>query len=143
MPPAAMVLLVPASVRPFDAMKGMSSSFGRLSRRRVGVWRVVVRAEHVVGPLLIADHVLRIVGRRVPWRLVWPHAGRYCSHGPIDIAVAEEGQRVALAARAVEGAVGRGEEIIVGPALQQLAAVHDKGAGKGRRIDPFAALRAD
>src|SRR6516162_2660521 len=27
MPPAAMVLLVPASVRPFDAMNGMSSSF--------------------------------------------------------------------------------------------------------------------
>jgi len=33
--------------------------------------------------------------------------------------------------------------IIVGPALQQLAAVHDKGAGNGRRIDPFAVLRAD
>jgi hypothetical protein len=27
--------------------------------------------------------------------------------------------------------------------LQQLATVHDKGARNGRRIDPFAALRAD
>src|SRR5438445_9060587 len=33
MPPAAMVLLVPASVRPFDAMKGMPSSLAVYERR--------------------------------------------------------------------------------------------------------------
>ena len=33
--------------------------------------------------------------------------------------------------------------VIVGPALQQLAAVHDKGARTVGRIHPFAALRAD
>jgi Phosphoglucose isomerase len=104
---------------------------------------LVVGVEHVVGPLLVADHVFRIVGCRVLWRFVRPSAGRHGSHRPIDIAVAEEGEGVALAARAVDSAVGGGEKIIVGPALQQLAAVHNKGARNGQRIDPFAALRAD
>jgi hypothetical protein len=34
-----------------------------------------------------------------------------------------------------------GQEIIVGLALQQLTTVYCKGAGRGRRIDPFAGLR--
>src|ERR1700720_231339 len=102
-----------------------------------------LRAEHVVGPLLVANHVFCIIGCRVLWWLVWPDAGRHGSHRPIDIAVAEEGKGVALAARAVDSAVGGREEIIVGPALQQLAAVHDKSTRNRRRIDPFTALRAD
>ena len=48
-----------------------------------------------------------------------------------------------LAARAVDGAVRRREETVVGPAPQQLAAVDDKGIGDGGRSDPVAALRAD
>src|SRR6266496_2539862 len=53
MPPAAMVLLVPASVRPFDAMNGMSSSlwpfernmkfFERLGLRPIGTGRMFTR----------------------------------------------------------------------------------------------------
>jgi len=39
--------------------------------------------------------------------------------------------------------VRRGEEDIVGPALQHLAAVDDVGVGDRRSVDPFAALGAD
>jgi hypothetical protein len=59
------------------------------------------------------------------------------------MAVAEKGESVTLAARAVDRAVRRREEDVVGPALQQLTAVDDKRVGDGECVDPAAASRAD
>src|SRR5215467_13840619 len=56
-------------------------------------------------------------------RFVRPDAGRRGGDRSIDTGVAEGGQRVALDTRAVGSAMRGGQEIIVGPALQQLAAV--------------------
>src|SRR6266851_10524586 len=50
---------------------------------------LVLSAEHVVGPLLVADHVVGVVGRGVLRRVVRPDAGRHGGHRPVDIAVAE------------------------------------------------------
>src|SRR5260370_10632771 len=102
---------------------------------------LVLSAEHVVGPLLVADHVVGVVGRGVLRRVVRPDAGRHGGHRPVDIAVAEKGEGVALATRAVDGAVRRGEGVVVGPAPQQLAAVYDKGVKNGWRTAPPAAWR--
>src|SRR4051794_20488274 len=100
-------------------------------------------AKYVIAPLLIPDHVIRIISRGILRRLIRPNAGRHRRHRPVDIAVAEEGESVALAARAVYGAVRRGKEMIVGPALQQLATVHNVCVGNGRCLDPLATLRTD
>jgi len=43
--------------------------------------------------------------------------------------VAEEGQGIALAAAAIDGAMRRRQEPVVGPAQQQLAAIDDKASG--------------
>jgi hypothetical protein len=59
---------------------------------------------------------------------------------PVDMAVAEKGKSVTLAARAVDRAMRCREEDVVGPALQQLTAVDDKRVGDGECIDagPFS-----
>src|SRR6266446_8201117 len=84
----------------------------------------ILGAEYVVGPLLVVDHVVGVVGRGVFRRLVQPDAGGHGGHRPVDIAVAEKGKGVALVTRAVDGAVRRCEKAVVGPALQQLASVY-------------------
>jgi hypothetical protein len=48
-------------------------------------------AKHVIAPLLIADHVVGVIGRGILRRLIRPNAGRHCRDRPVDIAVAEEG----------------------------------------------------
>src|SRR5665213_2707732 len=132
----------------FVALDG-AATVGRLSdapsANGAGLFRGVLGlgAEDVVGLRLIPDHVIRVGGRRVARRLVRPDAGRHRGDRPVDGAVAEKGKRVPLAARAVDGAVRCRQEAVVGPALQQLAAVHDKGAGDGGRLDPLAACGAD
>src|SRR6266478_5109030 len=88
-------------VAPLAALIGRPHATAGLSSYRCGTSFCcipVVGAEHVVGPLLVADHVFRIVSRRILWRPVRPDAGRDGSHWPIDIAVAAEGEGVALTA---------------------------------------------
>src|SRR5215472_7470050 len=106
-----------------------------------GVFGLVI--EYVIGPRLIADHVLGVIGRLVSG---WPEgadAGRHGSDRPIDLGVAEERQRVALAAGAVDRAVRRCEKSVVGPAQQQLSAIDDKRVGDGWDVDPIAGLGAE
>src|SRR5215472_5102715 len=95
----------PWLVRELPATADLSCRIRRTSFRGIPV----VVAEHVVGPLLVADHVHRILGCRVLRRLVRPNAGRHRRHWPINIAVTEEGEAVALAIGAVDRAVGGGE----------------------------------
>ena len=52
----------------------------------------------------------------------------------------QSAESVALAARAVDSAVGCGQETMVGPALQQLAAAYYKGSGNDLRICRFAVM---
>ena len=67
---------------------------------------LVCGAEHVVGPLLVVDHVLRVASCWVLWRFVWHDVGRRTGDRPIDAGVAEEGHRVAVDTRAVDGDAG-------------------------------------
>src|SRR6516165_169160 len=83
----------------------------------VSLCSIRLSAKDVVSLLLVADHVIGVAGRGVLWRLVRTDTGRHRSHRPVDIAVTEKGEGVALAARTVRRTVRRGEEIIVGPAL--------------------------
>src|SRR5271166_2489968 len=78
---------VTAAARPGSAAAGRAVN-GTVSFRGV----FVLGAEHVVGPLLVADHVIGVVGRGVLRRIVRPDAGRHRGHRPVDIAVAEKRQ---------------------------------------------------
>jgi len=64
----------------------------------VSLCSILLSAKDVVGLLLVADHVIGVVGSGVLWRLVRTDTGRHRSHRPVDIAVTEKGEGVALAA---------------------------------------------
>src|SRR5215472_11051826 len=106
-----------------------------------GVFGLVI--EYVIGPRLIADHVVGVIGRLVSG---WPEGadtGRYSGDRPINLGVAEKCQRVALAAGAIDRVMRRCEETVVGPAQQQLPAIDDKRVGDGWDIDPITDLGAE
>src|SRR5262249_23574033 len=99
--------------------------------------------EYVIGPRLIADHVVSVIGRLVSG---WPEGadtGRYGGDRPIDLRVAKKRQRVALAASAVDAGVRRCQKTVVGPAQQQLTAIDDKRVGDGWNVDPITGLGAE
>src|SRR5262244_4603042 len=127
---------------------GRIASRGRQSRsapRRTGSCRAALSlrrvlglvVENVIGPRLIADYVVGVIGRLVSRRAAGADAGRYGCDRPIDLGVAEKRQRVALAAGAIDRAVRRCEEAVVGPAQQQLPAIDDKSVGDGWDVDPI------
>src|SRR5437660_9570584 len=92
-------------------------------------------AEHVIGPRLIADHVVGVIGRLVSGRALGADTGRYGGDRPVDIRVTEKRQRIALAASAIDSAVRRCEEKVVGPPQQQLPTIDDKRVTDGWDID--------
>src|SRR5262249_60182569 len=57
--------------------------------------------EDIIGPRLIANHVLGIIGRLVSARASGADAGRYRGCWPVNLSIAEKCQRVALPGRAV------------------------------------------
>src|SRR5438445_12785358 len=99
---------------PVAVIGNLSPSYGAVSFCGI----LVLSTEHVVGPLLVTDHVVGVVACGVFRWVVRPDAGRHGGHRPVDIAVAEKGESVPLAARAVDRAVRGGQEIVIGPALQ-------------------------
>src|SRR5438067_13333890 len=120
-----------------ESPKSLMPSASEASQPAGKLWELFRRllvGQQVVGPLLIGDHVVGVIGRRVLGRVVGSDAGRDGGDRPIDVGVAEEVQRIALAAAAVDGAVRRRQEAIVGPAQQQLAAVDDEGVGDRGRV---------
>src|SRR5947207_994522 len=101
----------------------IASGAVNLKARRTGSCRAAlsfgrvlgVIVEHVIGPRLIPDHVVGVIGRLVLRRAAGADAGRYGGDRPIDLGVAEKRQRVALAASAVDYAVRRCEETDLDP----------------------------
>src|ERR1051326_7916859 len=65
---------------PFPTAVGNS---GKLSRLSVSLGGLLV-GQQVVGPLLISDHVVGVVGRRVLGRTVGAYAGRHGGNRPVD-----------------------------------------------------------
>src|SRR6202023_340965 len=57
-------------------------------------------AEHIIGPRLIADHVVGVIGRLISGWADGADAGRYGGDRPVNLGVAEKSSRVALAAGA-------------------------------------------
>src|SRR5215831_6529337 len=68
--------------------------------------------EHVIGPRLIADHVVGVIGRLVSRRAAGADAGRYGGYRPVDLGVAEKRQRVALPAGAIDRGVARKRSLV-------------------------------
>ena len=106
-----------------SAPRRTDSCRAALSFRRV----LGLAVEHVIGPRLIADHVVGVIGRLVSRRAAGADAGRYCGDRPIDLGVAKKRQRVALAAGAIDRTMRRCEETVVGPAQQQLKGKSNAG----------------
>src|SRR5437868_14215849 len=58
--------------------------------------------EYVIGPRLIPDHVVGVIGRLISGWADGADAGRYGRDRPVNLGVAEKRYRVALAASAVD-----------------------------------------
>src|SRR6266436_2874853 len=91
---------------PAAAARNTANLPGSASRRSSGCLLLrgvpILGSEQVVGPLLIAGHVVGVVGGRVFRRRIGADAGRYRGYRPVDMAVAEKDEGVTLAARAVD-----------------------------------------
>src|SRR5579883_1371048 len=84
-------------------------------------------AAHVVVILpLVPAHIIHVAGRRIARRIVGAGAARQTDYRKIDAAVEEEGNGVALAARAVDNAMRRREEAVIRPAPQHVAAIDEE-----------------
>src|SRR5262245_54487762 len=97
----------------------------------------------VVVLLLVPDHVFGVGEGRIRRRIARSLAGWQTRHHVVRRAIEEERYGVTLAAGAVDHAVRRRQEAVVGPAPQHVAAVDQEMAVPRRCVDPLARAGAD